>query len=110
MKTLFNLLGMATLLFLMGACQNNMNQTTSDATLRWTGMIAADGCGYFLDIDDKEYKPSNEEVIPESFQQNDSSPVRVTYEFVEEPLEYSCGMMPMRYISTIRIVDIKKRE
>jgi hypothetical protein len=108
MKTLFIFLCLPAFLFLTSACQNKAQQTSSEAILRWTGMIAADGCGYFLDIGDKEYKAVNEEVIPESFQQNERSAVRVTFEYLAEPLEYSCGLMPLRYISSIRILNIQK--
>ncbi len=96
---------------LMGinSCSSQQKSFTSEATLRWTGMLAADGCGFFLDIDGKEYKPSNEEIIPETFQQHDASSVRVTYEILEEPLEYTCGMLPARYSSTIKITEIVAR-
>jgi hypothetical protein len=110
MKTLFICLGLGALLLQLGGCHNGARQTSSEAILRWTGMIAADGCGYFLDIGDKEYKAVNEEVIPESFQQNESSAVTLTFEYLAEPLEYSCGLMPLRYISGIRIISIQKIE
>ncbi|EMR01847.1 hypothetical protein [Cesiribacter andamanensis] len=104
------------LLLMLGACQPaslesdapaNGEPITAEATLRWTGMLAADGCGFFLDINGKEYKPSNEEAIPESFQQTDSSPVVVTYRLLEKPLEYSCGMMPARFASNLHILEIR---
>jgi hypothetical protein len=110
MKTLFICSGLFALLFLASACQNSSQHISSEALLRWTGMIAADGCGYFLDIGDKEYKAVNEEMIPESFQQNESTSVQLTFEYLPEPLEYSCGLMPLRYISSIRIISIQKIE
>ncbi|AHM59188.1 hypothetical protein D770_04605 [Flammeovirgaceae bacterium 311] len=104
----FSALLLGSLLVLLLSC-NSSNQTfTTQATLRWTGMLAADGCGFFLDIDGKEYKPSNEEVIPEAFQEEEVQQVQLTYEVLEEPQEYSCGMMPTRYSSTIRIIEISR--
>jgi hypothetical protein len=88
------------------SCTNTKESMSTNATLRWTGMVAADGCGYFLDIDGKEYKPSNEEVIPESFQEQEVQQVQLTYEILEEPKEFSCGMMPTRYSSNIKIIEI----
>lgn len=89
------------------SCAGEKEAITREATLRWTGMVAADGCGYFLDIEGTEYKPSNEEVIPESFQQEGEIPVVVTYTELEEPEEFSCGMRPTRYSSTIAIQEIE---
>lgn len=92
----------------MVSCNNEKEVQSTEAVLRFTGLVAADGCGYFLDIDGKEYKPSNEEVIPESYQEQDVSRVQLSYEILEEPKEFSCGMLPSHYNSTIKIIDIKK--
>ncbi|MBW3544731.1 MAG: hypothetical protein KY428_03875 [Bacteroidetes bacterium] len=97
------------LLLLAGvfSCNQQHNTLTTEAKLRWTGMIAADGCGFFLDIDGQEYKPVNEEVIPEHFQQQETMRVRLTYEMQDKPLEYSCGMIPARPpFKAIKIIEI----
>lgn len=110
MKLIFVLLGLPMLLFGATACQTDGDALTSEAMLLWTGPIAADGCGYFLEIDGQEYKPSNEDIIPESFQQRDSSAVVVTYRWLKEPQEYTCGMLPTRHSSTLEIISIEQRQ
>ncbi|WP_224994551.1 hypothetical protein [Cesiribacter sp. SM1] len=105
-RIVFSSMLMACLLPGLFSCNSTKETHSTNATLRWTGMLAADGCGYFLDIDGKEYKPSNEEVIPDSFQEQEVQQVQLTYEILEEPQEYTCGMMPTRYSSSIKIIEI----
>lgn len=92
------------------SCNSDSETYTKDAVLRFTGLLAADGCGYFLDIDGKEYKPSNEEVIPETFKAQEAMNVEVTYEVLPEGEPYSCGMLPSNYTATIKILEISPRE
>lgn len=106
MKSFFLLLCCGLFMSMM-SCNNKNEPITTEASLRFTGLLAADGCGFFLDIDGQEYKPVNEEVIPETFQDENAHPVQLTYEKLEEPVEYSCGMKPSIYNSTIRIIEIK---
>lgn len=89
------------------ACGNENTTHTTEATLRWTGPVAADGCGFFLDIEGQEYKPANEEVIPDAFKSEGAQPVQLTYQELEEPVVYTCGMLPSRYSSTIRILEVR---
>ena len=42
---------------------NDSNNLKSDAVLTWTGDYAVDGCGFFITINNHEYKPENESVI-----------------------------------------------
>ena len=92
------------------SCSSNIEQPTinSTGTLRWTGPLAADGCGFFVDIEGKEYKPSNEEVTPVSFMENNSSQVQIQYRVLKEPIEYSCGMLPVRHFRSIELVEVTK--
>lgn len=98
------------LLCLVFACSRGTSAQTTQATLRFTGLLAADGCGYFLDIDGKEYKPINEEAIPEGLQEQDSVAVELTYELVSPPQDYSCGMLPSHYEANLKIVEIRARQ
>ena len=90
----------------LNSCTQEQNALTTEANLRWTGMVAADGCGFFLDIDGQEYKPVNEEIIPEHFQEQEAMPVLLTYVLEEKPMEYSCGMIPARPFKAVKIVEI----
>lgn len=95
------------LIMALFSCNQQQNVLTTEASLRWTGMIAADGCGFFLDIDGQEYKPVNEEIIPKHFQQQETILVRLTYKIEEKRIEYSCGMIPARPpFKAIKIIEI----
>lgn len=109
MKTLLSFYLPASLILLFFSCTSNQETHTAEARLRFTGLLAADGCGYFLDIDGKEYKPSNEEVIPASFQDQESSTIEVTYQILDEAVEYSCGMMPTQYQANLKILEINPK-
>ena len=109
MKHLFSAILLLNIVLLsLYSCSSNTEQPIiyATATLRWTGPLAADGCGFFVDIEGKEYKPSNEEVIPESFMDSDSSQVQIQYRVLKEPIEYSCGMLPVRYFSSIELLEV----
>jgi hypothetical protein len=99
--------------FLLLQCNSSSEGSSAvskEATLEWTGPLAADGCGYFLTIDDERIKPVNDEDIPEEFQQTGSAvPVSVTYEVLNEPQVYSCGMMGTQYDASVRIISVKMR-
>ncbi len=69
--------------------ENNILE--SNAVLRWTGSYAVDGCGYFIDIGEKEYKPENETDIPEHFNTSENANVFIEYTYTDEQVAYSCG-------------------
>ena len=102
-------------LFLLASCQNatqqdelaELNQRTT-ATLFWTGEIAADGCGFEVEINGKRYLPENEDAIPEAFKQQDSSRVQLTYASLADPIDRRCGMLPQpRVMPAIRILSVE---
>lgn len=101
-------------LFLLASCQNNTRQDElaelnhrTTATLYWTGEIAADGCGFEVEIEGKRYLPENENAIPESFKQEDSSRVQLTYARLSDPIDRRCGMLPQpRVMPAIRILSV----
>jgi len=102
-------------LFLLVSCQNTgqqdevaeLNQSTS-ATLFWTGEIAADGCGFEVEMNGKRFLPENEDAIPESFKQQDSSRVQLTYVPLADPIDRRCGMLPQpRIMPAIRILSVE---
>lgn len=95
---------------LLMSCNQHQDIIEAEADLRWTGPLAADGCGFFLDIDGQEYKPANEEVIPETLQNEFTQRVKLRYEVLQEPVPYSCGMLPTHYQSTIKILEISLLE
>ena len=61
--------------------QRSKSVMTSEALLNWTGDYAADGCGFFITIDGKKYKPENEDIIDDSFERFSSSKIEVVIEY-----------------------------
>lgn len=79
------------------------------ATLHWTGEIAADGCGFEVEIDGKRYLPANEEAIPEQFKQQESTQVQLEFEPLPEPIDRRCGMLPQpRIMDAIRVISVSE--
>ncbi|MFD2515841.1 hypothetical protein ACFSRY_18360 [Pontibacter locisalis] len=97
----------------MLSCQNNSPQDetrlTTEATLLWTGEIAADGCGFEVVIDGKNYLPENEDAIPAKYKERDSTQVQLSYIPLKEPIDRRCGMIPQpRVMDAIRVVSVEE--
>ena len=93
------------------ACQSTATHETghetATATLRWTGEVAADGCGFEVVIDGKNYLPENEDAISAAYKQQDSTQVQLVFVRLPEPIDRRCGMLPQpRVMEAIRIVSI----
>ncbi len=93
------------------ACQNTSQseteKLTSEATLLWTGEIAADGCGFEIEMDGKKYIAENEDAIPASFKESESSEVKLTYLPVKEQIDRRCGMIPQpRLMDAVRVISV----
>jgi hypothetical protein len=91
-----------------GSFQNDTLNTT--ALLEWHGEYATDGCGFIIEINEREYKAVNEEVIDESFKL-DFSPILVWIEYVNlnKKQGYYCGDSPfaLKY-DVIEILSIER--
>jgi hypothetical protein len=87
------------LLFTLVSCTkdksptNNLDHLVASATLTWQGSYAVDGCGFFVQINSKSYKPINESIIGKEFESNTSIAVRIEYFHVAENVSYFCGMV-----------------
>ena len=95
----------------MTACQTGPEAEnepiTTEATLLWSGEIAADGCGFDIEIDGKKYLPENEDAIPASFKESETSEVVLTYLPLENQIDRRCGMLPQpRVMDAVRVVSV----
>jgi len=63
---------------------------TKEAILKWQGYYAADGCGFFVEIDNKEYKPENENFIGDEFKISGDISVIIKFKYSEEKITYWC--------------------
>ena len=87
--------------------QSENEGITSEATLLWTGEIAADGCGFEIEMDGKKYIAENEDAIPATFKENESSEVKLTYLPVKEQIDRRCGMVPQpRVMDAVRVISV----
>lgn len=106
-----NIILLALSLCLFTACQSveqqESGQPSTTATLHWTGEIAADGCGFEVEIDGKRYLPENEDAIPAKYKERESTQVQLEYESLAEPIDRRCGMLPQpRVMDAIRVISV----
>lgn len=104
---LLHTLAVATLLFT--GCQTKAGQEneTAQATLLWTGELAADGCGFEVVIDGKKYLPANEDAIDEAFKNRDSTQVQLEFVRLQEQIDRRCGMLPQpRVMDAVRVIKV----
>ena len=80
---------------------------TEEALLIWGGDYAADGCGYTLEMNDKIYKPENEDFISDEYKIHPPTSVVRAFEYLNRDIEYFCGMRPTKN-EGIKIISIKK--
>lgn len=96
------------------SCQNKTMKQESEmkeAMLVWSGEYMVDGCGFHVVIDDRQYKPEDEEAIDESFKTEEPLPVLISYELTGETIDRRCGLSTeSRAMDGIRILKIEKRQ
>ncbi|MFC2086120.1 hypothetical protein ACFLQ9_00205 [Bacteroidota bacterium] len=97
--------------FLFSTCTKEENEAmTKEAILSWTGAYEVDGCGFYIKMDNKTYKPENEEIINEQFQTEGNIAVIIEFEFLNRDLEVWCGDLPEAQLTEgIRIISIKEK-
>ncbi|MBD1395808.1 hypothetical protein H9Q13_01410 [Pontibacter sp. JH31] len=98
--------------FFFTSCQDTMQQDseTAEATLVWSGEYMVDGCGFEVIINDKKYKPENEDDIDESFKVEGQMPVIIEFVRLGEQIDRRCGLSTQsRAMDGIRVVSVKKK-
>lgn len=82
------------------------------ALLIWSGVYEADGCGFFLEIDEVRYKPEDETAINNRFR-DDLSPqteVTVEYQIPGTDVVKLCGNIPDSTSTPgVRILSLRKK-
>lgn len=84
----------------------------SEGFLSWTGAYDIDGCGFFIRIDDEEYKPENEGSIDESFKSTTAPEIEVVVEYKElnREIEKWCGDLPEPTVTKgIKVISIERK-
>ena len=96
-------------LYSCGGDDKDENRLKSDAVLEWRGEYEIDGCGFFILMNDKEYKPVNEEIIDNSFKSGNTN-IIIEYELSDKKIETLCydSHSPIEHAGIIIISIIKK--
>lgn len=95
------------------SCQQETSrpQHQAEAMLIWTGDASLEsGCGYFVKIAGEEFKPVNENLIPQALKGEASLPVVVTYRPLSERIKYSCSQGADAIGEGIRLYSIRRKE
>lgn len=96
------------LLTWVGCSKKNPLESQTQAIITFTGDYAVDGCGYWISIDEIQYKPTNEEVIPESFKTSSPDTIQLTYIEETSQKDFQCGLDPTtREVEKLKIVEIE---
>ncbi len=82
----------------------------TEATLVWSGEYMVDGCGFHVMINDKPYKPVDEDAIEGRFKTEEPIPVMLSYELTGETIDRRCGLSTdSKAMDGIRILSLEKR-
>lgn len=82
---------------------------TKTAILDYQGAYAVDGCGYFFEIDSKEYKPDNEGLIDSSFQLASKTTVTIEFQYLQNAVRSNCFDSRNQVVTEgIHLISIKK--
>ncbi|MBC8345400.1 MAG: hypothetical protein ISR82_01825 [Candidatus Marinimicrobia bacterium] len=97
--------------FFLFACEDKDNaQDLTEAILIFEGDYAVDGCGFFIEMKGKTYKPKDESKIGVAFKNNRITAVLIDYVIPNEVLEYYCNMSPTSQTKeAIEIISIQKK-
>jgi len=101
MKRILSIILLFVCLSMAFQCENDGTSEMIEAEIIFTGMVAADGCGWLLRINGQNYSPIE---LPESFQSKNIT-VQVMVKYLDS--SFQCGMSPDNRISQIEILKIK---
>lgn len=110
MKNLLSFLIICCLI--VAGCSESTNPDTNEtiiksALVHWSGAYEVDGCGFFIEIDSKMYKPINEENITEKYKTNNPSSVYLKFKYLDEQVPSSCGDAPFPVMNDgIEIIEM----
>jgi hypothetical protein len=97
------------LVIIFFSCQKDDYQyLEKEAIIKWKGAYEVDGCGFFIVVDNKEYKPENENKIDAKYKSGETA-VLLTYRDLNISRRVMCFRNPERsempLLSVISIRD-----
>ena len=82
---------------------------TVDGIIKWSGDYAVDGCGYFLMVGEKEFKPTNETAIPDTYKAGGWEGTQVEVRILNYQKQISAGCQLPYQTNAAKILEIRKR-
>ena len=82
---------------------------TVEGIIKWSGDYAVDGCGYFLMVGEKEYKPTNEADIPDTYKAAEWQGMPVEVKIINYRKQISSGCQLPYQTNAAKILEIRKR-
>lgn len=82
-------------------CENQRNSQMTEAKIVFSGLVAADGCGWLVEIDGEDFSPIN---LDEAYEK-DGLIVEMELEYLSTG--FQCGMNPDFKIPQVKILSIK---
>jgi hypothetical protein len=101
MRKLLSITIVFVLLLMAFKCEDQKATQMKEAKIVFSGMLAADGCGWLLEVNGEEYSPIN---LEKSFEE-DGLKVYVELTYLETG--FQCGMNPNFKIPQVKIRSIK---
>ena len=98
--------------FLLNSCQESAkeNTETAEATLVWSGEYMVDGCGFEVVVNDKKFKPENEDDIDASLKVEGATPVMIEFVRLGKQIDRPCGLSPAsKAMDGIRVISVKRK-
>lgn len=87
--------------------EDDLEVQESTAILYWSGDYAVDGCGFIIYINDKEYKPVNEDDIDAALKKDEPMAVEVKYVLPGRKIRYVCGLASQE-TESIKVLSVKE--
>lgn len=101
MKRILSIILLFICLSMAFQCENDGTSEMVEAEIIFTGLVAADGCGWLLEINGQSFSPVE---LPESFQKKNIT-VQVMVKYLDSA--FQCGMSPDNKIPQVEILKIK---
>ncbi|MBC5992391.1 hypothetical protein [Pontibacter cellulosilyticus] len=99
-------------IFSLSSCEKEetcYTTVTVDGVIRWSGSYAVDGCGYFLMVGEKKYKPTNEADIPDTYKVTGWEGTPVEVKMIDYNKQVPAGCQVSYQANSAKLLEIRKK-